>query len=553
MLIDFSANQDTSLPVTDFVIVGSGIAGVGIASELAKRGFSILLLEAGGRSNNYKDLKAFYKADDVINHPPGEMYRRRMLGGTSTVWGGRCIPYEEGDFSPLAAGDGAKWPVSFEEMRPYMDRAVRWLQAGEPEFDAAPCLPNRRAKLVESDAPSISLSEVERFSLPLNSWRDYAASLRKSGRVHVLYNCTAVELVSDDETPATFDLRVCAPNGATRVLKCPTLVLATGGFEIPRLLLASRGRYPNGVGNEYDLVGRYFMTHVVVDAGKLEVRDPSSVALDYERASDGAYVRRLIKVSAEERANQNLMNMIARPAIPNIADPRHKSAILSLAFFAKRFVIPEYRQRLVQRYQGDELNIPAHISNIFGNIFSIPQFALRWTYRRILARRKLPALFLDGAPSYPIQLIGEQAPNRNSRITLSSKTDQFGVPRINIEWLYTTDDVLSLKRSVSILVDALANNSAARLVFSPQDLASLETLAPQGGHHIGTARMSDRPSEGVTDSWGRVWSSDNLYLAGSALFPRSGAANPTLLIAAMAIRTAEYLAEKVRSRPGYKA
>ncbi len=62
---------------------------------------------------------------------------------------------------------------------------------------------------------------------------------------------------------------------------------------------------------------------------------------------------------------------------------------------------------------------------------------------------------------------------------------------------------------------------------------------------MGTARMADDPARGVTDAAGRVHSTENLYVCGSALFPSSGYANPTLTIVALALRQAEHLAERL--------
>ena len=67
------------------------------------------------------------------------------------------------------------------------------------------------------------------------------------------------------------------------------------------------------------------------------------------------------------------------------------------------------------------------------------------------------------------------------------------------------------------------------------------TVLPMGGHHIGTARMSESPNAGVVNADGRVHHVANLYVVGSATFPSSGQANPMLTIVAMALRLAQHL------------
>jgi len=542
MLIDYNSLGGTAPPATDVVVVGSGAAGFSMATELARFGLTVLIVEAGNFSNDRKILADDFQTDVVKNHAEGHLYRRRMVGGTTTVWGGRCIPYEQSDFQDLSAGDGARWPIKYDEVQPFILPAMTWLQAGDSNFYAEQALPNRPRQMVPSDDNSVSLDEIERFSLPTNSWRSHGQALVRGKNVHLLYNCMVVELVGNHANEASYDIRVATPDGKSQNIKCPILVLATGGLETPRLLLASRSNRPQGVGNEADLVGRFFMTHVIADLGQLKVYNKKLVALNYENAKDGAYVRRLIKVAPEKRKELNLMNLIARPAMPNFADPKHESAVLSLAFLAKRFVIQEYRDRIIQEYAGSQVGLAPHFANIIKSTPSLATFGVDWIFRRILASRKLPALFLDGAASYPLQIIGEQAPLRRSRISLSDKKDRYGVPRINIDWQTCSDDAISMDLSMRTIERSLSNNKIARIELSELEYENLPNmLVPQGGHHIGTARMANSPADGVTDQWGKVWGSSNLYIAGSAVFPRSGVANPTLMIVAMTLRTAQHI------------
>jgi choline dehydrogenase-like flavoprotein len=99
-----------------------------------------------------------------------------------------------------------------------------------------------------------------------------------------------------------------------------------------------------------------------------------------------------------------------------------------------------------------------------------------------------------------------------------------------------------------IMARGLEHNPFARVTLTEADMERMADLVPQGGHHIGTTRMGVSPNEGVTDEYGRVWNSRNLYIAGSALFPRSGAANPTLMIVALALRAAAFIAGRERER-----
>jgi choline dehydrogenase-like flavoprotein len=148
----------------------------------------------------------------------------------------------------------------------------------------------------------------------------------------------------------------------------------------------------------------------------------------------------------------------------------------------------------------------------------------------------------------------EQAPNPDSRVVLSADKDIFGVPRIKLDWRLSDLDIHSVER----LVDTLASEfrrldigevaKADWLVGSRRQwqFDPLVSAHPIGGyHHMGTTRMADSPKQGVTDGFGQVHGMENLYVAGSSLFPTSGWANPTLTIVALALRTAERISARI--------
>jgi choline dehydrogenase-like flavoprotein len=145
---------------------------------------------------------------------------------------------------------------------------------------------------------------------------------------------------------------------------------------------------------------------------------------------------------------------------------------------------------------------------------------------------------------------GEQAPNPDSRVMLSQERDALGVPQADLDWQLTALD----KRTVAVLVDTL-DQEFKRLGLgrvTPEAWLSDGKTAwpvdptvsnhPIGGyHHMGTTRMADTPASGVVDADARVHGIDNLYVAGSSVFPTSGWANPVLTTLALTLRLADYL------------
>jgi choline dehydrogenase-like flavoprotein len=148
----------------------------------------------------------------------------------------------------------------------------------------------------------------------------------------------------------------------------------------------------------------------------------------------------------------------------------------------------------------------------------------------------------------------EQAPNPDSRVMLSQQRDALGVPQADLHWQFTELD----KRSVATLVDTV-NDEFQRLGLgrvTPEAWLSDASTAwpvdptvsnhPIGGfHHMGTTRMAASPQDGVVDDNARVHGIDNLYVAGSSLFPTSGWANPVLTTLALTLRLADHLKAKL--------
>ena len=294
---------DEALSDFDLAIIGAGAVGVAIATRLAGRVGRIALVEAGGDRFERRLQAQFFREDHLADarHLSTELGRRRMLGGTTSVWGGRCIPLDSEDFEGSVTG--TRWPISQADVAPWTASALQFLQAGNDDFSTAALPPSTKSTEVDGiEDPDLKLDRIERFSEPTNVWSKWGQPLVKSKDVVVLQgaSCTNIRTTSDARQVIGIDLRT--QSGRRLQLNASTVVLACGGLETPRLLLASRDHRSCGLGNEHDLVGRYYMTHFAGSAGTLKLRVPGSDrCFDYARTADGVYARRLILLSAEAR------------------------------------------------------------------------------------------------------------------------------------------------------------------------------------------------------------------------------------------------------------
>jgi hypothetical protein len=133
----------------------------------------------------------------------------------------------------------------------------------------------------------------------------------------------------------------------------------------------------------------------------------------------------------------------------------------------------------------------------------------------------------------------EQLPNPQSRVYLSEKRDQLNVPRLVLDWRIRAEETRSLMRLQALLDSHLRTHQLGYVDNTSEPFSEL--LYTDASHHIGTTRMSTDLRTGVVDADCKVHGVDNLFIAGSAVFPTAGYANPTLTIVALAIRLAEHL------------
>lgn len=532
----------------DICIVGGGPAGITLAMELAKTGKSILLLESGGSgsTDDTQALNVGEVADEALHSPP-DKYRQRCLGGGTSIWGGRCVPFDPIDFETRPWMDHSGWPVSYEDVKDHYPAANALCEAGEYEYDARLAVFGGMRPVLRGFTPRhFDMNGIERFSCPTNFGERYQSRLRAAANVRVLLRATVTHLRATLDGSRIDRLDVRNSKNAGFSVVADQFVLAMGGIETPRLLLTSDDVHAGGIGNAQDLVGRFYMCHVAGTIGSLQVDGPrDAVWHGYDVAADGTYCRRRMSLRPDVQAELGLGNVVFRLHHPRIADPRHRTGPLSAIFLAQNFISYEYAKRLVSDTPPSAKLWAQHGLNAVTDPFSTVRFLGHWLRDRTLADRKFPSVIIRPRTNlFSLDFHAEQTPNWDSRIGLAAAADRFGNRQVRVDWRYSRQDVETVAKSFDLLRDDLAEQAIGRLTLAP-DESDIETVVRRdgayGGHHIGTARMGSSPSTGVVDRDGKVFGVNNLYVAGSATFPTSSQANPTLTIVAMALRLASHL------------
>lgn len=555
MFLDARVAETPDRMVTDVAIVGSGAAGLALAARLLTAGVETLVLESGGEKFDQAGQE-FYRAASIApdNHGPVHLFRRRAYGGTTAIWGGRCIPFDPIDFEDRPWLPHASWPISYQTVADYYPDALAMCDAGEPEFAADAALGEGAGPLVNGlEDPDVVLDRIERFSKPTHLGRKYRALMASHPKARLLLNAAAVEVLTSPGGGVARGLRVRTAEGRELTVEARRVVLAAGALETPRLLLASNRQRACGLGNEQDLVGRFYQGHLEGEVGEIRfLRPRSQVRISYEQSHDGVYCRRYIWLSPEAQRREKLGGLILRPHHPKIVDPMHGDPVLSAMYLVKDLIVPEYARSLTSteraaraEFRGGRAGFyAAHVRNVVLGSPKLGLFAVDWLRRRNLAQRKLPSVVLTNAAStYALDVNAEQTPNRDSRIGITGECDAYGLPRLAIDWRTRAQDREMIVRSIELIKASFESRGVAEVRLPDEGLAEkVEQCTRVGGHHIGTARMAAAPSDGVVDADCAVFGTANLYVAGAATFPTSGFANPTLTLIALALRLGDHLA-----------
>src|SRR2546425_836909 len=189
----------------DVCVVGAGAAGITAALELGNAGIQVILLEAGGVKWD-RQCQDLYKGKvlDPSTHAPLDLYRHRRLGGTTTVWGGRCIPFDSIDFEKRDYVPFSGWPISLKDVEPHYARAQLYCECGPYQYNAHTAIPNANFDLIPGfrDGQVIT-SLLERFSRPTDFGKTFSVQLKKSDRIKVLLNanCLSIDISGTGNRP----------------------------------------------------------------------------------------------------------------------------------------------------------------------------------------------------------------------------------------------------------------------------------------------------------------------------------------------------------------
>ncbi len=497
----------------DVLVVGAGAAGLAVASELGRAGIDVLVVESGGPGSDGATGRLNEAEVTGMPHAGIEAGRVRGLGGTTRVWPGQLLRMRAVDFERRSWLPVSGWPVRAMELEGPYARAESFL--------GVPRMPLARDVWLESGLaePPFDSGELDAVASSFMPKPDLGSRLRpelkRSERIRVLLDATALRLLLSRDERSVERVELGSPGGARAVAEARRVVLAAGGIENARLLLLSE--VPN------ECIGRFFHDHPVAETAAIVHAGSPRRLQDWF----GLFFRR------GRRSHVKL-------ALSGEAQARFRVPGCSATFV---FRTPEHgatdallrlRRRALRRepLRGAFPDVGRALADVGG---------LASTLQRRFVRGLGPA---PRPAAIELLCIAEQVPDRDSRLALGAGRDLFGLPKARLDWVIGEPE----RAAIAATVDAVGRWLESCGLGSLEPVGWLEedgwrAHLHDGFHHMGATRMSDDPDTGVVDRDCRVHGIDNLYVAGSSVFPTAGYANPTLTIVALAIRLADHLRE----------
>ncbi|HVV85783.1 MAG TPA: GMC family oxidoreductase [Kofleriaceae bacterium] len=509
----------------DVIIIGSGFGGAMVAHRLLERGARVAMLERGDwvgrgpeawRPEASLELTPHYDREIPYRCVAGgykpEVSGYACVGGPSVFYGCTSFRFRERDFAgePDVVGDsGAAFPFDYDELEPYYDEAEALLQiAGDDDGD--PTAPRRRRPYPQAPAPLAPISQrladaarargLSPFRLPLAI--NHGAAGRapcQACRTCDTFAC-AIEAKND---VATMMIRPAIERGLTLHHRTVVTGLVREGRRITGVDVVDRatGAARRLTADTIVLAaGALGTPHLLLASGLDEV-SPA-------RAAVGRYLMR----------HANAMVFGFYPRRPDPDRVFHKQVAIHDWYFGAH---------------GSHAGKDADGLTKLGGVQQV------MTPPRELVRAHLPWGVRGPVGALTEQLTGllciaEDQPRHANGVTVDrARKDRFGLPQLVIETRYSARDERALAALVRRAKRVLRGSGA--WFFHTHQIRTFS-------HALGSVRMGGDPAAAPVDPHGRYRGLDNLWIADGSVLPLSAGVNPSLTIAATALRTADFLA-----------
>lgn len=509
MLDDLNNYKKSFVKKAQVAVIGSGPAGLTLARALSSQGLDVIIISSGNSGYDRRNQELYDgKIIDNIQSIPLSASRLRMFGGTSNHWTGHCGPFDDIDFYARDFLPNSGWPISSSELQKYYKEAQKILELGKYDYN----------ELVFENSPIFkNLGPFKKSILKQNpfrfgpEWRDF---FKKSKRVYVLENANLTKLVTNSNGTRISELIVKNLDGQSCKIICKQIVLACGGVENARILLNSN------LSERLPCIGRFYAFHPRVIGAELHLAKPISKNNNFQwHQIDESTKKQFIRYSSEYQLSQKQPNYAM-----NLMNSYRKKS-------------PEFQAalRLRNRLQGnsDKGDISDDLLTVISNFGGlISEYKAHRSFGEIDTLNLMT--YVDPIPNY------------SNKIMLNNDKDELGMKKCTVFWKPSEDDIDYTYEFNVKFAEMVGLNGIGRVKINPmlRDQSTYIKLVQNssgGGHQMGTTRISDSNDSGVVNHNLKVHGIDNLFCAGSSVFPTYSWVNPTMTIVALSIRLANHL------------
>ncbi|MGH9667540.1 MAG: GMC oxidoreductase [Bryobacteraceae bacterium] len=512
--------------IYDVVVVGSGAGGGTLSSHLARHGADVAVVEGGPQVNTRTDFNTHAMPFEFPNRhiptmkpgkPGYDSERTRGLGGKTMLWNAVALRMSQRDFKGRDHdGAGANWPVDYKDMAPYYDRVEREVGVCG-NLDHLEDLPDGIF------LPPVALKCSDRI---------IARGAAKLG-VKVIHVRKATLTVPRSPRPACHFCGNCMAG-------CD-VVAKYNSFDVqmrPALKTGHLDLYPNSVVREVMLSNENRVTGVRY--------------LHRSSGAEGEVRGRVVVVSCACAQSVALLLMSK--------SSRYASGLGNSSGELGRNFIPHFTAG-IECFLTDLVGVPAVDDEGFLDHAYVPSFM--HTRKRDFARsfgaqfnyqnrravgwaRSMPGFGKEYKESvkqrYPAYVTfapyGEMLPNKESYIDLDyTKKDSHGLPLARRH--------VSFQENERKLFAAM-NEWAVNILKSAGAEIHSVGAEPRTNHELGGCRMGTDPRTSVLNEWCQSHDVPNLFVVDGSAFPSASEKNPTLTIMALAARTADHIAARLK-------
>jgi choline dehydrogenase-like flavoprotein len=551
MIADLSESTRDELPEYDLCVVGSGPAGMTVTNELARSGLRICVLESGKLKHT--------RHGDVLRQVVSEgirikdYSRERVLGGASTTWAGLSSPLDAIDMEPRPSVRYSGWPIARADLLPFYEEASERYRFPPLAFFGPEGFGALKAK---GDLQPNWRQVDEKVFLACAEPQNFGREFRKVfdlPEIDLYLDATLLRLECESDESRVKSCVVRTQGGREIRVRAKAFVLATGGIENARVLLCSRDKCPEGLGNDHDQVGRFLMNHPKNYNGTITLDRPvEELPYYFGCLYEGFAGYAGLRLTETTQGARDLMNSYVRlePMFPW----SDSQGVEALVLIVKRtqFILKSFKARAkgkvvsLRDYSetGDDSDLQNERKSFLEwlglslKILTDGRKVAHYLYYRLVSRKK-PKIRTARLRNFM-----EMEPAPENRVTLSDKCDVYGQPMPLVRHQSTPLD----RRSLIALHDVLAAEVVSEGLGTLATQLEREDPWPilqDASHHMGTTRMGSDPRTSVVDPDCRLHGTPNVFLAGASVFPTSGCANPTFTIVALAIRLARTLRQDV--------